>query len=37
MPILHEFWDPNDWELHTFGLLQDRHGAVNVMKGPSPA
>jgi hypothetical protein len=35
MPILHEFWDPNDWELHTLGLLQDRHGAVNVMKVPA--
>ena len=32
MPILHECWDPNDWELHAFGLLQDRRGAVNVMK-----
>ena len=35
MPILHECWDPNDWELHAFGLLQDRHGAVNVMKVPA--
>ena len=35
MPILHECWDPNDWELHAFGLLQDRHGPVNVMKVPA--
>src|SRR5438132_12788373 len=35
MPIPHECWDPNDWELHAFGLLQDRHGAVNVMKVPA--
>ena len=35
MPVLHEFWDPNEWELHAFGLLQDRHGAVNVMKVPA--
>lgn len=35
MPVLHEFWDPNDWELHAFGLLQDRHGATSVMKVPA--
>lgn len=35
MPVLHESWDPNDWELHAFGLLQDRHGATSVMKVPS--
>jgi hypothetical protein len=35
MPILHECWDPNDWELHALGLLHDRHGAVNVMKVPA--
>ena len=35
MPILHECWDPNDWELHALGLLQDRHGAVNIMKVPA--
>jgi hypothetical protein len=35
MTTLHECWDPNDWELHAFGLLQDRHGAVNVMKVPA--
>jgi len=35
MAILHESWDPNDWELHALGLLQDRHGAVNVMKVPA--
>jgi hypothetical protein len=35
MPVLREFWDPNDWELHTLGLLQDRHGATNVMKVPA--
>lgn len=35
MPDLHEFWDPNEWELHVFGLLQDRHGVLNVMKVPA--
>jgi hypothetical protein len=35
MPVLHEFWDPNEWELHALGLLQDRHGATNVMKVPA--
>ena len=35
MPDLHEFWDPNEWELHVFGLLQDRHGPLNVMKVPA--
>jgi hypothetical protein len=35
MPELHEFWDPNEWELHAFGLLQDRHGALNVAKVPA--
>jgi hypothetical protein len=35
MPTLHEFWDPNEWELHAFGLLQDRHGPTNVMKVPA--
>jgi hypothetical protein len=35
MPVLHEFWDPNDWELFAFGLLQDRHGPLNVMKVPA--
>ncbi|MFT8247241.1 hypothetical protein [Roseomonas sp. BN140053] len=35
MPTLQEFWDPNEWELHAFGLLQDRHGATNVMKVPA--
>jgi hypothetical protein len=35
MPVLHESWDPNDWELHAFGLLQDRHGSTSVMKVPA--
>jgi hypothetical protein len=35
MPVLHEFWDPNDWELYAFGLLQDRHGSTSVMKVPA--
>ena len=35
MPVLYEFWDPNDWELHAFGLLQDRHGPTSVMKVPA--
>lgn len=35
MPALHEFWDPNEWELHAYGLLRDRHGALNVHKVPA--
>jgi len=35
MPELHEFWDPDEWEDHAHGLLQDRHGAVNVQKVPA--
>jgi hypothetical protein len=35
MPDLHEFWDPNEWELHVLGLLQDRHGPLNVCKVPA--
>ena len=35
MLVFPENWDPNDWELHAFGLLQDRHGALNVMKVPA--
>ena len=35
MPELHEFWDPNDWEQHVYGLLQDRHGSLNVHKVPA--
>jgi hypothetical protein len=35
MPDVHEFWDPNEWELHVFGLLQDRHGPLNVQKVPA--
>ena len=30
-----DFWDPNDWELYVFGLLQDRHGPLNVMRVPA--
>jgi hypothetical protein len=35
MPELHEFWDPNEWELHAYGLLQDRHGYLNIHKVPA--
>ena len=35
MPTHYEFWDPNDWEVHVFGLVQDRHGVLNVMKVPA--
>ena len=35
MPELHEFWDPNEWESHVYGLLQDRHGPLNVTKVPA--
>jgi hypothetical protein len=35
MPDLHEFWEPDEWEQFAFGLLQDRHGALNVMKVPA--
>jgi hypothetical protein len=35
MAELHEFWDPNDWEHHVYGLLQDRHGPLNVHKVPA--
>lgn len=35
MPELYEFWDPNDWEQHVYGLLQDRHGPLNVHKVPA--
>lgn len=35
MPNFQEFWDPNEWEGHVFGLLQDRHGPLNVMKIPA--
>jgi len=35
MPDLHEFWEPDEWEQFVFGLLQDRHGALNVMKVPA--
>ena len=35
MPDIQEFWDPNEWELHVFGLLQDRHGPLNVTKVPA--
>lgn len=35
MPDLHEFWEPTEWEQFVFGLLQDRHGALNVMKVPA--
>lgn len=35
MPEKLENWDPNDWEEHVYGLLSDRHGALNV--SPVPA
>ena len=34
MPETYEHWDPHDWELHVYGLLQDRHGPLNVHKVP---
>jgi len=30
-----ELWDPNDWEAYSYGLLQDRHGPLNVQKVPA--
>jgi hypothetical protein len=35
MPEIHEIWDPNEWEQHVYGLLQDRHGPLNVHKVPA--
>jgi hypothetical protein len=35
MPELQENWDPNEWEDFAYGLLSDRHGAINVMKVPA--
>lgn len=35
MPETHDVWDPNEWELHVFGLLQDRHGVLDVHKVPA--
>lgn len=35
MPEMHEFWEPDDWELHVYGLLQDRHGPLNIHKVPA--
>ncbi len=35
MPELHEFWDPNEWELSVHGLLQDRHGVLEILKVPA--
>jgi hypothetical protein len=35
MPDALECWDPNDWEQYVLGLLQDRHGPLNVMKVPA--
>jgi hypothetical protein len=35
MPALVDSWDPNEWELYVYGLLQDRHGAMNVMSVPA--
>lgn len=29
------FWDSNEWEDYSHGLLHDRHGAINVMKVPA--
>lgn len=31
----YDFWDPNDWEVHVYGLLQDRHGPLNIYKVPA--
>ena len=30
-----QMWDPNDWEDYAFGLLQDRHGVLDVHKVPA--
>ena len=35
MPALAGMWDPNEWELFACGLLQDRHGAINLMSVPA--
>jgi hypothetical protein len=35
MPEPYDFWDPNDWEVHVYGLLQDRHGPLNIYKVPA--
>jgi len=35
MPSFLEYWDPNEWELFVYGLLQDRHGPTNVLKAPA--
>jgi hypothetical protein len=31
----YEYWDPNEWEQHVYGLLQDRHGPLNITKVPA--
>jgi hypothetical protein len=35
VPETYEYWDPNDWEQYVFGLLQDRHGVLNISKVPA--
>ena len=30
-----ELWDPNEWEAFVYGLLQDRHGPLNVQRMPA--
>lgn len=30
-----QIWNPDDWELFAYGLLQQRHGALNVHKIPA--
>lgn len=35
MPEFQVCWDPNEWEQSVYGLLQDRHGPLEVMKVPA--
>lgn len=30
-----QVWNPDEWEIFAFGLLQDRHGPLNVQKVPA--
>lgn len=31
-----QIWNPDDWELFSLGLLQNRHGPLNVQKFRRP-
>lgn len=35
MTELIENWEPDEWEQYCLGLLQDRHGDLNIMKVPA--